>query len=126
MKRILLLFFIIIIFFIYGCGKEETAPTGNIVVSTYKVEEPEVVEDVADIEEESENITTVRLCHDTDSGIIKFVNGTIFGFYSNATGFEFTDYCISNNYLMEFYCENKTALQKVFFCRHGCVDGHCA
>ena len=38
----------------------------------------------------------------------------------------FYDYCISNNYLMEFYCENKIAMQRVFLCKSGCIDNHCA
>ena len=124
MKKIGYLLLILFVFFIYGCSKEEAPLTGKITAITYKVEEIESTEDTA--KEERENITTVRLCHDTDNGVVRWVNGSIFGFYSNATRFEFTDYCISNNYLMEFYCENKIAMQKVFFCRHGCINGHCA
>ena len=120
MKKVLILAFFII--FAYGCGREEAQFTGKITVSTYKIEELDIIEERV---EERENITTVRLCYDTDNGITRWVNGSIFGFYSNATRFEFTDYCISNNYLMEFYCENKTGIQKVFLCKSGCTDNHC-
>ena len=124
MKNILLLFFVLVIVFTYGCSKEETAPTGKITATTYKVEEVEVTEDTA--EEERENITTVRLCHDTDNGILKFEEGSVFGFYDNATRFEFNDYCQNKNYLWEFHCENETPKQRIFLCRNGCVDNHCA
>ena len=115
---LILAFFIV---FAYGCGKEEnlTEQPQKITAQVYKIEEPEA-------EEERENITTVRLCHDTDNGITRWINGSVFGFYDNATRFEFNDYCISNNYLMEFYCENEIAMQKVFLCKSGCVDNHCA
>ena len=122
MKKIAYLLLILFIFLIYGCGKEEAVLTGNIAVSTYKVEEMEVTEES---DEERENVTTARLCHDTDNGIARWVNGSVFGFYDNATRFEFNDYCISNNYLMEFYCENEIAMQKVFLCKSGCTDSHC-
>ncbi len=119
MKKVLLILVLSIIF-AYGCGKGEdlTKQPQEITAQVYKIEEPE-------IEEKRENMTTIRLCYDTDNGITRWVNGSIFGFYDNATRFEFNDYCISNNYLMEFYCENKIAMQKVFFCRHGCIDNHC-
>ena len=117
------LIFAFFIVFAYGCSKEEAPLTGNIIVSTYKIEEPDAMEETR---EERENITTVRLCYDTDNGIARWINGSIFGFYDNATRFEFNDYCISNNYLMEFYCENKIAMQKVFLCKSGCTDNHCA
>jgi hypothetical protein len=122
MKKILFLFFVISIIFGYGCSKEEAPLTGKIIVTTQKSEE---IEGASVGEEEREDIATVKLCHDTDHGILKFENGSIFGFYSNATRYEFNDYCMSQNYLMEFYCENETALQKSFLCRNGCTEGHC-
>ena len=118
MRRVLLLLFVFSVF-IYGCGKEENLTEPQKITSqVYKI-------DGIEAEEERENITTVRLCYDTDNGIVRWVNGSIFGFYGNATRFEFSDYCVSGNYLMEFYCENKTGMQKVFFCRSGCADNHC-
>ena len=85
--------------------------------------EEEVEEDV--VEEKRENITTVRLCHDTDNGMVRWVEGKIFGFYDNATRFEFNDYCQNFNYLMEFYCEDENPKQQIFLCKNGCEDNHC-
>jgi|TARA_B100001964_G_C14135239_1_gene554810 hypothetical protein len=115
MKRIPILIFIIFLLFIYGCGKEE------ITTQAYKIEEIEAAEE----EVTEENITTIRLCHDTDRGMVRWVNGTVFGFYDNATRFEFNDYCLNFNYLWEFYCENGNPLQEIFLCINGCEDNHC-
>ena len=124
MRRVLLLLFVFFVF-IYGCGKEEelTNQPQKITAQVYKIDEK--IDEAEEEKEESETITTVRLCYDTDNGIVRWVNGSIFGFYGNATRFEFNDYCISSNYLMEFYCDNETAMQKVFFCKSGCLENHC-
>jgi len=118
----MLLFLIILI---SSCGKEEIKDAESITAKIYDIDEPEIIEEKVVVEEERENIVTVRLCHDTDNGIVRWVNGSIFGFYSNATRFQFDDYCQNNNYLWEFYCEDEYPLQKIFFCRGGCSDGHC-
>ena len=111
------------VIFTFGCDKEGKVEK---ITGAYEIEEIEVIEDMEGvIEEERENITTVRLCHDTDNGIIRWVNGSIFGFYSNATRFEFNDYCQNFNYLMEFYCEDEYPKQRIFLCKNGCVDAHC-
>jgi|TARA_Y100000031_G_scaffold132499_1_gene153626 hypothetical protein len=121
MKKILFLFFVIFIFLISGCGKEEAAET---ITGAYEIKEIEVIEQ-SEVEEEREKIITVRLCHDTDNGIVRWVNGSVFGFYNNATRFEFNDYCQNFNYLWEFYCENETPMQRIFLCTNGCEDNHC-
>lgn len=104
---------------VLGCSKEETTES---ITGAYEINELEVIEDA---EEEEEKIITVRLCHDTDNGIVRWVNGTVFGFYNNATRFEFNDYCQNFNYLWEFYCENETPMQRIFLCTNGCEDNHC-
>ena len=122
MKKIIILLSIFLLIFVYGCNEEE-------VVSLDKTVTAKVIKDIKiEVAEEEikENITTVRLCHDTDNGIVRWVNGSVFGFYNNATRFEFIDYCQNKNYLMEFYCENETPFQRRFLCRNGCVDAHCA
>ena len=125
MKNILWLFLILLTFFILGCSKEEATET---ITGAYEIKEIEDNEYIADndvIDEERDNITTVRLCHDTDNGIVRWVKGKIFGFYDNATRFEFDDYCQSFNYLWEFYCEEENPKQEIFLCRNGCEDDHC-
>ncbi|MDP7476384.1 MAG: hypothetical protein QF655_02000 [Candidatus Woesearchaeota archaeon] len=121
MQKIFSLLAIFGIIFVFGCSNEE--PT---TISAAVIEEIESEEKIVEIiEEERENITTVRLCHDTDNGIVRWVNGSVFGFYNNATRFEFNDYCQNFNYLWEFYCENETPMQRIFLCTNGCENNHC-
>ena len=121
MKKIWYIVFILSVFLIIGCGKEDvTKNPGKITAQAINVEEPEIVEVV-----EGE-VLTVRLCNDMDNGIVRWVNGSVFGFYNNATRFEFNDYCQNKNYLWEFYCDNETPKQRRFLCRNTCVDNHCA
>jgi len=125
MKNIIWLFLFLLTFFILGCSKEETTGT---ITGAYDIKELESTEDIVEfnmVEDERENITTVRLCHDTDNGIVRWVNGSVFGFYDNATRFEFNDYCMNFNYLWEFYCENENPMQRIFLCTNGCQDNHC-
>jgi hypothetical protein len=122
MRKIFSLLVIFGIIFVFGCSKEEPITTISAGVITEIEAEEEIVEVV---EEERENITTVRLCHDTDNGIVRWVEGSVFGFYSNATRFEFKDYCQNFNYLWEFYCEDENPMQRIFLCRNGCEDNHC-
>ena len=123
MKRILILFLILIIVFIYGCGNEETNPeeiTGQLIKDdgTEAAEEKKIIEAEKDI-------LTVRLCHDTDNGIVRWVNGSTFGFYDNAQRFEFNDNCLNKNILIEYYCENENPMNRSFICKNGCEDNHC-
>ncbi|MBI2134768.1 hypothetical protein HYU09_02155 [Candidatus Woesearchaeota archaeon] len=110
------------IVFIYGCGNGEAAvtedDTGKVTAYAYKVGEIEK-------KPQEENITTVRLCHDTDKGIIRWEQGKVFGYYDNASRFEFDDYCQNFNWLWEFYCEDEEPKQRHFLCRNGCEEGHC-
>jgi len=122
MRKIFLLLVIFGIIFVFGCSTEEPTTTISAGVITEVESEEEIVEVV---EEELGNITTVRLCHDTDNGIVRWVNGSVFGFYHNATRFEFNDYCQNFNYLWEFYCEDENPMQRVFLCVNGCEDNHC-
>ena len=119
MKHILALIIILFIFLL-GCGKEEKEKEPTII-TTEVIKEPEIEEEI-----EEENITTVKICYDTDNGIVRWVNGTVMGFYNNATRFEFKDYCFDNNYLVEFYCENEIPHKQLFLCKNGCIDSHCS
>ena len=116
MRKILILFLFLIIF-VLGCSKEEA------------VSEPIITAEVVDSGEDFEDITkdanTVRLCHDTDNGIVRWKDGNIFGFYDNATRFEFNDYCLDQGHLMEFYCEDENPVKRIFLCKQGCEDNHC-
>tara|TARA_Y100000031_G_scaffold118225_1_gene131451 strand:+ start:261 stop:638 length:378 start_codon:yes stop_codon:yes gene_type:complete len=124
MKKILLLLLIVFILFIYGCGKEEVIEQeepGKITAYTYKIDEIAVEEEP----EEEKEIKTVKLCHDTDNGIVRWESGQVFGFYDNASRYEFDDYCQNFNWLWEFYCENEEPQQRHFLCKNGCEDNHC-
>ena len=126
MRRIISFLLIFVVIFLFGCSKEEIMEVEKItaaVIDEIEVEDKEVP---VIVEEEKEEIVTVRLCHDTDNGIVRWVNGSIFGFYGNSTRFEFKDYCQNKNYLMEFYCEDENPKQFLFLCRNGCEDDHCA
>ena len=120
MKKIYFILLLFSLSLIISCKEEATQETLPIITAEVIKEDP--------IEEEiiEENIITLKLCHDTDKGIIKWVKGSIFGYYDNATRFEFIDYCQNKNYVMEFYCENENPLQKLFLCKNGCIDDHCA
>ncbi len=123
-----IIFSLLLIFFIIlssGCGKEEIKDLELITAQTYDIVEMGIIEDYEVVEEEKEEIITVRLCHDTDNGIVRWVNGSIFGFYDNATRFEFDDYCFDNTFLIEYYCENETPQNRSFLCTNGCQDNHC-
>ena len=127
MKKILLLSIVMLIF-IFGCGKEgiveeDTVPLEEITAQIHDIDEPKIIEEVAELVEEE--IVTVRLCHDTDNGRVRWVNGSIFGFYNNAKRFEFDDYCFDNNILVEYFCENGIPQNMTFLCTNGCQDNHC-
>lgn len=124
MNKILILLFVFSIVFIFGCAKEnlKVEHIDKITAWTYKIDdivEEEIVEKIP------EDIVTVRLCHDTDNGIVRWVNGSIFGFNDKAERFELKDECIDNNRLIEYYCENEMPHNRSFLCRSGCRDNHC-
>jgi len=126
MRIILLLLSLFLIIFILGCGKEEvteeTIYPKKITAKVSNIDDVEIPEDDEVVEEE---IITVRLCHDTDNGIVRWINGSTFGFYDNAERFEFNDYCFDNNFLIEYYCENEIPQNTSFLCTNGCQDNHC-
>jgi len=132
MKKFMYLFLASIILFAFGCDNKESDSndiTGQVII----VDDSVIVEDVLIIEEKEgiiieeivENITTVRLCHDTDNGIVRWVNGSIFGYHNDSTRFELNDYCFNNNILIEYYCEDETPQNYTFLCKNGCADDHC-
>ena len=123
MKRILLLFLVLFVIFMYGCKAEDSKSNdARITTWSYKVDNIEVPEEAI----EEEGVTTVKLCHDTDNGIVRWVNGSVFGFYNNASRFAFRDKCLDNNLLIEYYCEDEIPQYRPFTCRNGCIDNHCA
>ena len=121
MKKIIILLSIFLLILVYGCNKkEEVSLDKTVTANVIKDIKMEVAE-----EEIKENITTVRLCHDTDNGIVRWVNGSIFGYYNNSKRFEFYDYCFDNNFLIEYYCEDENPMNRSFLCTNECQDNHC-
>lgn len=134
MNKSIVIISLIFVLITIGCNKDvEIRDADEITAAVLEVdnvedEEPveKIVEDGSVVEEvDEEPIVTVKLCHDTDNGIIRWVNGTTFGFYDNASRFEFKDNCENKNYLTEYYCENEDPLFRVFLCKNGCEDSHC-
>ena len=123
MRKIFSLLILFGIIFVIGCSKEEIKDLEPITAEVYDIDKPEIIEEEVEVIEEE--IVTVRLCHDTDNGIVRWVNGSTFGFYDNAERFEFNDYCFDNNILIEYYCENETPQNRTFLCTNGCQDNHC-
>ncbi|MBS3131497.1 hypothetical protein J4212_03650 [Candidatus Woesearchaeota archaeon] len=126
MKAVIAAFLAFMVLFLYGCGSNDEVPiiTGGAVVD---VQEPAQQEELppAPVPEPREEIKTVKLCHDTDNGIIRWEEGKVFGFYDNASRFEFSDYCEDNVYLTEYYCENEEPVTRRFQCSNGCRQNHC-
>tara|TARA_Y100000310_G_C20556336_1_gene750716 strand:+ start:757 stop:1131 length:375 start_codon:yes stop_codon:yes gene_type:complete len=123
MKKTIFLTLISLFVLIFGCSNESNISGAATDLTSIELIEEEIIDEP--IEEEKENIITVKLCHDTDNGIVRWVKGEIFGFYDNATRFEFHDYCQNFNYLWEFYCEEEDPKQEIFLCTNGCEDDHC-
>ena len=123
MKKILLIIFVLTIFLIYGCGKDPETELEPITAEVIQVEDIEIPEE--DVEVFEEEVVTIKLCHDTDRGIIRWASGTVFGFYDNAKRFEFDDYCFDNNIMIEYYCEEENPKNRTFICKNGCEDNHC-
>ncbi len=81
--------------------------------------EPEVIPEI------KEEIKTINICYDSDNGIVRWEKGKIMGYYDNGENYEFDDYCIDKNYVVEFYCEEEKPYNISFLCRNGCQDSHC-
>ena len=122
MKKIISIIIIFLFILLFSC-KKDTEPES--VITAEVIKEPELIEDEI-VEEIPENIEIVTICYDNDNGIVRWEKGKIMGYYNNATRFEFDDYCIDKNYLMEYYCENEEPLHQIFLCKNGCTDSHCA
>ena len=118
MRQILTLITIFLLIFLVGCGKEEKE--SDITAEVVKEPKPEKA-----IEFEEEITKTVKICYDSDNGIIRWEKGTVMGFYENTTRFEFHDHCYIENYVVEYYCENEEPLETMFLCKNGCTDSHC-
>jgi len=120
MRQILALIIIFLLVSLVGCNKEENKKQE---ITAEVVKEPEH-EKAAEAREEI--TTTVKICYDTDNGIIRWEKGTVMGFYENTTRFELEDNCYNKNYVVEYYCENEEPLETIFLCKNGCIDSHCA
>jgi hypothetical protein len=124
MKKFICIVSFIFVLLIIGCGKQEPEQeqiTAKVIADEVPlpVVEPEILEEVEEI------TTTVKLCFDTDNGIIRWEAGSIFGFTDKAERYEFYDYCIDRTHVSEYYCENEEPRNETHPCSNGCVDSHC-
>ena len=122
MRQILALITIFLLIFLVGCGKEKDE--SKITAEVVKESESKKTGVTEKVKEEI--TTTVKICYDSDNGIIKWEKGTVMGFYNDTRRFEFDDHCYNKNYVVEYYCENEEPLKTIFLCRNGCIDSHCA
>lgn len=129
MKRIFpLLVIITIALFLFGCGKEQSEDPSPVTGEVIKIDEIIERPAVEEVQEEviEEEVHTVRLCHDTDNGIIRWVAGSVTGYDNKANRFEYNDFCLDKNYLVEYHCDEDEIPQNfTFLCRNGCVDNQC-
>jgi len=65
-------------------------------------------------------------CSDTDGGKDIFIQGTVSG-YQNDNPYEYTDYCVGNMTIMEYYCSGTTPLNTDYPCVNAtsCFSGAC-
>lgn len=122
----------ILVLFLAGCSSGDSPITGNTVK---EMEETQIETDLQPAEEEGteseqevdeEQVETLRFCHDTDNAITKWTKGTVKGYYNDASGFGFEDYCQNDRYVMEFYCDDdEIPRQQLFECPSGCREGAC-
>jgi len=64
-------------------------------------------------------------CTDSDGGKNYYVKGKIYGSFGKGTLTDY-DYCTDNTTLGEYYCQDKTNVQVIYYgCPNGCKDGAC-
>jgi len=66
-------------------------------------------------------------CTDTDGGKNYFLRGTVYGYrsYRNSTPYNYTDYCLTNRSLQEYFCMNTTPSFVNYSCPRTCFNGAC-
>lgn len=67
-------------------------------------------------------------CSDSDGGIMVATKGIV-SIYSGGYPYSYTDFCVSNNALIEWYCSGTSAQVVNYTCSGNytaCSDGHCA
>ena len=123
MKHIFGVLLLLSILFLLGCSLDDDFIVEQIITADV-VQEPPIGDFIVEkiVEEE---IITVKLCHDTDNGIIRWAGGSVFGFYNDSERFEFDDHCFDQNTVIEYYCEDEEPKNTSFLCKSGCVNAHC-
>ncbi|MFH1564707.1 MAG: fibronectin type III domain-containing protein [bacterium] len=99
-----------------------STPVKNLY-STHKLKAEIDIDNVINESNENNNtfVKTITVdrenpCADTDGGR---------DYYTRGTSNTFTDYCIDNTNLREFYCENGEHKTESVRCESGCKDGAC-
>ena len=64
-------------------------------------------------------------CTDSESLPDIALKGIVSGSYANGTEFLFEDACISELYLVEYFCEGDHPANQNFICKTGCRLGRC-
>jgi len=67
----------------------------------------------------------IKPCFDSDYGINETLRGTVSGVADNIE-FSYEDKCESNVTLMEYYCENDSAVSTKISCPKSCRNGRCS
>jgi len=78
---------------------------------------------------DSSCVTYPNFCSDSDGGAVYTTMGTVSGYRSNYP-YSYTDYCVGNLTLVEYYCSGTTPLNTTFNCYTNttshCYSGACA
>jgi hypothetical protein len=105
----------------------EFTPAGKIISGTGIFNISVRVDGENQIKEENENNNTLTKAisiHDKQSTCTDSDGGK--NYYQKGVANTFTDYCIDNNMLREFYCEKNGDSNTVSYqCPNGCSDGMC-
>lgn len=102
---IAMLLFMIALVAISGCIKSNIS--GNVVREGIKITTPAVK------------------CYDSDGGDVVDVRGAITIKVGDEDWTNYTDRCVEENSVLEYFCENNSYVTKNYYCDNACIDGMC-
>ena len=69
--------------------------------------------------------STISSCTDTDEGQNPTQSGKVYGKDSYGNDYSKQDYCLSSDYVTEYYCYGRTPVDTNPYCKYGCLNGAC-
>ena len=64
-------------------------------------------------------------CYDTDEGLSFYEKAVVYGRSSAGVDFRYSDACLDNDKLQEWYCTNLESVFEFHDCPRGCIHGAC-